>query len=64
MNIESQALQEKRFAKITKDKYYFRYESVEANRYCYVYINDQGGNEHPMTEAQYRAIRGIFEVEL
>jgi len=65
MNNKISDFQEGRFAKMTKDRYYFRYQDSDgSNRFCYVYMEDQGSVEHPMTESQYRAIRGISEVLL
>ncbi len=52
------------FVKMTKEKHYCRELNDEGlTTYYYVYVQDPGSNQHKITEAQYRAIRGISEVQ-
>lgn len=53
------------FAKMTREKYYCREVDTDGvNFFFYMYMDDPGFNRYSIEEAQYRAIRGISEVQL
>ena len=54
-----------RYVKMTKKTYYCRIpKSDGTNRFCYLNAEDAGGpgeTESPLTEKEYKAVRGVTE---